>query len=385
MRIAIHLGDSVVGTLEQHGKSYSFEYSGKWRKHGFELGPDVPLAQGRQYSAEAFGFIEDASPDRWGRTIILRETRTRMNREKQVPRALTSLDYFLRVSDVSRMGALRAFQGGAFQAEGEGVPPTLHLGKLLVASKKYQSGSYDDETMRLLLAPGSSLGGARPKASVRDAHGNLYIAKLPKNDDEYSVERWEFIALQLARLAGCTVAEAHLEDIEGHPVLLSKRFDRRGDTRIHFSSAMNLLKLRDGQRSSYAQIADLMQQIGGDPQELFRRMILNILINNVDDHLRNHGFLRGRKGWELSPAYDINPISRFEKAPTLSTAIVPEEFEANVDIAKENCELFNLTPAQAALICDEVRGAVTNWPKVAKKAGATKREIEAVESAFRSG
>jgi serine/threonine-protein kinase HipA len=380
--ITIHLGDSVVGTLEQPGGSYSFEYTDEWLQRGFALGPDVPLNQGRHYSAEAFGFIEDASPDRWGRTIILRETRSRMKRQKLAPRALTSLDYFLGVSDVSRMGALRASRDGAFLAASDGVPPMIQLGRLLAASTKYQSGDYDDETIQLLLAPGSGLGGARPKASVKDAEGNLYIAKFPKNEDEYSVQRWEFIALSLACRAGCTVAEARLENIDEQPVLLSKRFDRDTNSRIHFSSAMNLLQLRDGDRSSYAEIADLMQRIGGDPTQLFRRMIVNILINNVDDHLRNHGFLRGRGGWELSPAYDINPNSKFEKSPVLSTAIVPDEFEANVDIALENCELFNLTSAQAARICEEVRSAVATWPKVARKAGATKREIEVVESAF---
>jgi len=383
--ITIHLKDSVVGTLEKQGGSYAFEYSEHWQEDGFELGPDVPIAQGRQYSAEAFGFIEDASPDRWGRTILLRETRARMKKQKQAPRALTTLDYFLGVSDVSRMGALRGLSDGAFQAEGGSVPPLIHLEKLLRASNRYQSGDYDDETLQLLLAPGSSLGGARPKACVRDAQGNLYVAKFPKNDDEYSVERWEFIALSLARRAGCKVAEARLEDIDGQLVLLSKRFDRDGETRIHFSSAMNLLGLRDGERSSYAEIADLMQQIGGDPIELFRRMIVNIMINNVDDHLRNHGFLRGKNSWELSPAYDINPISKFEKSPTLSTAIVPDEFDANVDIAIENHDFFNLTCAQATVICAEVRDAVATWPDVARKTGATKREIEAVESAFHIG
>lgn len=380
--ITIYLTDNVVGTLTQLGGSYSFEYSQQWLTNGFELGPDVPLAQGRQYSAEAFGFIEDASPDRWGRTLLLRETRTRLKRQKQPARTLTTLDYFLAVSDVSRMGAVRAWQKDAFQAEGDGVPPMIQLGKLLRASEKVQSGEYDDESIHLLLAPGSSLGGARPKASVRDAQGNLYIAKFPKNDDEYSVERWEFIALELARRAGCCVAEARLEHLDGQVILMSKRFDRAGDTRIHFSSAMNLLALRDGQHSSYAEIADLMQQIGGDPKELFRRMVINIMINNVDDHLRNHGFLRADRGWELSPTYDINPISKFEKAPLLSTAIIPEEFEASVEIAVDNCEFFNLRSAEAAHICEEARCAVATWPEVARAAGATKREIEAVESAF---
>lgn len=380
--IAIHAGSRLVGELQQIGGSFSFEYSDEWLQHGFALGPDVPLSPGRHYRAEAFGFVEDASPDRWGRSILLRETRARSKREKFTPRALTSMDYFLGVSDVSRLGALRAYSDGAFRAESGGVPPMIHLRKLLEASTKYQAGDYDEEVLQVLLAPGSSLGGARPKASVRDAGGNLYIAKFPKNDDEYSVERWEFVAMEIARRAGCVVADARLENVDGCPVLLSRRFDRDGDERIPFSSAMNLLGLRDGDRSSYAEIADLMQRVGGDPTELFRRMIVNISINNVDDHLRNHGFLRRGAGFELSPAYDINPISRFEKAPSLSTAIVPGAFEASVELAWEACEFFNLTLTRARQIVDEVRTATRTWLEVARKAGATSREIEVIESAF---
>jgi serine/threonine-protein kinase HipA len=208
------------------------------------------------------------------------------------------------------------------------------------------------------------------------------VAKFPKADDEYSVERWEFIALQLARRAGCQVAEARIEIIDGQVVLLSKRFDRKGDHRIHFSSAMNLLELTDGDSSSYAEIADLMQRTGGDPVELFRRMLVNISINNVDDHLRNHGFLRSSRGWELSPAYDVNPISRFEKAPRLSTAIVPEDFEASTELAIESAGLFDLDPQSARAIFKEVETAVGTWRSVAQQVGAPRSEIDAIESAF---
>jgi serine/threonine-protein kinase HipA len=248
----LEMHDVVVGTLHEEGNSYSFEYSDQWLTHGFELGPDVPLARGRQFSRKAFGFMEDASPDRWGRTLMLRQTRADLKKKKQPARTLTALDYLLGVNDESRLGALRVRQDSRYLAFSAGPPPLVHLGTLLRASNDYQSGAYDDETLALLLAPGSSLGGARPKASVRDARGDLFVAKFPKADDEYSVERWEFIALQLARRAGCQVAEARIEIIDGQGVLLSKRFDRKGDHRIHFSSAMNLLELTDGDSSSYA-------------------------------------------------------------------------------------------------------------------------------------
>jgi serine/threonine-protein kinase HipA len=371
-----------VGVLSAEGNSLSFEYAEEWLKGGFELGPDVPLTRGRQFSKTAFGFVEDASPDRWGRTLILRETRARMKKLGQAPRALASLDYFLAVNDESRMGALRARDGEAYVAAGDGVPPLVDLGRLVRASEKYQAGQYDDETLTLLLAPGSSLGGARPKASVRDGRGQLYMAKFPKLDDAYSIERWEYIAFELAKLAGCDVAQARLENVEGRPVLLSKRFDREDGARRHFSSAMNLMGLSDGERSSYAEIADMMQRTGGDPRALFRRMVFNIRINNVDDHLRNHGFLRARQQWELSPVYDINPMSRFEMAPQLSTAIVPDDFEASLELAIDSAEFFNLTKQRARSIGEEVESAVAKWPEVARKARATQREMDEVESAF---
>ncbi len=382
MSVSLEVNGLSVGTLTEEGNSQSFMYSDEWRAHGFELGPDLPLTRGRLFSQTTFGFVEDASPDRWGRNIILRERRARLKKARQAARTLSALDYFVAVSDESRMGAIRVREGQEYLAAGDGVPPLIHLGKLLQASEKYQAGEYDDETLALLLAPGSSLGGARPKASVRDIQGVLYIAKFPKSDDTYSVERWEFIALELARRAGCDVASARLETVDGRLVLLSRRFDRQGNERIPFSSAMNLLGLKDGDKSSYAEIADLMQRTGGKPNELFRRIVLNIAINNVDDHLRNHGFLREKKQWALSPVYDINPMSKFEKAPTLSTAIIPDHFETTRDIAIDNAEYFDLTKERAKAICDEVEAAVKTWPDVAKMAGATRQEIDEVESAF---
>ncbi len=209
MSTILEINGVSLGVLGEEGTTASFSYSDEWLQKGFELGPDVPLTRGHQFSRTTFGFVEDASPDRWGRTIVLRERRARIKKASQAARTLTALDYFLAVSDDSRMGALRACHGNEYLATGDGVPPTIHLGKLLQASHKYQAGKYDDETLSLLLASGSSLGGARPKASVRDVHGDLYVAKFPKLDDTYSVERWEFVALQLAERAGCGEEQAH--------------------------------------------------------------------------------------------------------------------------------------------------------------------------------
>lgn len=384
VEVNLELGDTLVGTLYADRGTMALAYSAGWMTGGFALGPDVPLGPGRQYR-QSFGFVEDASPDRWGKTLILREAKARARREKSAPRTLDNIDYFLRVSDVGRAGALRAVQEGEYVSGKHDVPPLVSLGKLLHASAAYQTGDYDDDVLTLLMAPGSSLGGARPKATVKDVSGDLYMAKFPRNDDQYSVERWEYIALELAKKAGINCAEARLETVDGKLVLLSKRFDRRGEARVHFASAMNLLELKDGAASSYAEIADLIQREGEEPQdsrELFRRLVFNIMINNVDDHLRNHGFLRGKRGWVLSPAYDVNPISKAEKAPRLATAIVDDDFNADVQTAIDAATFFGLTQADAQETCDQVHAAVSTWRQTAEAAGAPRREILELEDAF---
>lgn len=382
--VVLELEGQTVGSLHADGRTLALSYSDDWVVHGYALGPDVPLVRGRQYR-QSFGFVEDASPDRWGRTLIAREARARAKREQRAPRTLGPIDYFLGVSDAGRMGALRAIVDGQYVADHLQVPPLVDLGKLLHASSAYQAGRYDDDVMALLMAPGSSLGGARPKATVCDATGVLYMAKFPRNDDEYSVERWEFIALELARAAGIRCAEARLEKVDSKLVLLSKRFDRRGERRVHVASAMNLLELKDGDRSSYAEIADLIQREGeaaADSSELFRRMIFNIAVNNVDDHLRNHAFLRGKRGWTLSPAYDLNPMSRIEKAPRLTTAIIDDAYDADLSVALDSAEFFGLSRAAAEGVIERVKEAVSGWRQTADAAGAPRREITDLQDAF---
>jgi len=240
---------------------------------------------------------------------------------------LSEADHLLGVADVSRLGALRFRNVGeeVFHAPtATGVPGLLELGRLLGVIERLLRDEETDADLQLILAPGSSLGGARPKVSVIDQHGRLSIAKLPRETDDYSVERWESIALALARAAGIQTPEHQLLEVGGRAVLLSRRFDRDEGARIPFLSALSMMGLGDGERASYPELSDLLSQYGAqarrDTSELFRRMAFNVLVSNVDDHLRNHGFLwLGRGGWTLSPAYDLNPTPADVRPRVLTT------------------------------------------------------------------
>ncbi|NJM35127.1 MAG: HipA domain-containing protein [Rhodomicrobium sp.] len=239
----------------------------------------------------------------------------------------------------------------------------------------------------MIFAPGSSLGGARPKASVADAVGALAIAKFPKPADDYSVEAWEHFALNLAAQAGIRTPRNELHDVGGQRVLISRRFDRMGTTRIPFLSAMSMLGAKDGERASYPEIVDALSQHGAeaksDAEELFRRMVFNILISNVDDHLRNHGFLwRGKGGWTLSPAYDLNPVPTDLKARILTTNISLDEGTCSLDLAFDQAGFFGLSLQKAKAIAAEVGAAVSNWRNVAAAAGESRRAIDRMASAF---
>lgn len=218
------------------------------------------------------------------------------------------------------------------------IPPLIELPRLLSAAERVLSDKESDEDLRLLLAPGSSLGGARPKASVRDRDGQLAIAKFPHEGDEIEAVLWESVALTLAGKAGINVPEWRLETVGGSPVLLLRRFARLGGTRIPFVSSMSMLGARDNEQRSYMEFVDVLRQYGGAPKEdmqmLWRRIILNILISNTDDHLRNRGFLYSdAAGWRLSPAYDLNPVPIDISPRVLSTAIDLDDASASVDLA----------------------------------------------------
>ena len=244
-----------------------------------------------------------------------------------------------------------------------------------------------DEDLQMIFAPGSSLGGARPKASVKDQHGQLSIAKFPKETDDYSIERWEEIALQLAELAGIRTAQHRLVEVAGKPVIVSRRFDRDGDSRIPFLSAMAMLGETDGSRGSYPEIVDALARYGAsakaDAHALFRRVVFNVLISNVDDHLRNHGFLwKNQNGWTLSPAYDLNPVPVDLKARILSTNIDLEESTCSIDLLESASEYFSLSLSDARVILKDVASVTSTWREVAARAGARSSEIDRMASAF---
>jgi len=264
-----------------------------------------------------FGAIGNSAPDRWGRVLMRRAERRRAEREGRTPRTVREIDCLLLVDDETRQSALRFSEkeGGPFPAElgAAKIPPLIELPKLLSAAEHVVADQDSDGDLKLLLAPGSSLGGARPKASVRDRNGHLAIAKFPNKGDEVNTVTWEAVALTLAEKAGIPVPEWRLESVGGKPVLLLRRFDREANTRVPFLSAMSMLDARDNEVRSYLEFVDALRQHGDAPKEdmkaLWRRIVFSILISNTDDHLRNHGFLwTGPTGWRLSPAYDLNPV-----------------------------------------------------------------------------
>ncbi len=377
-------------------QSMTFEYDHDWLNHPkrFSLDPALKLVKGSFHAPldkPLFGAIDDSAPDRWGRLLMRRYERKNAAHEKRTPRTLKEVDFLLMVDDEARLGALR------FKTEEQGpflttydklhIPPLIEVSKLLKASDHVLQETDTEEDLKLLLAPGSSLGGARPKASVRDKDGHLTIAKFSRKDDEINIILWEAVALRLASKAGIKVPDWRLETIGRRQILLSRRFDRFKNERIPFLSAMSALGAKDNETHSYLEIADVIRQLSASPQEdlreLWRRIVYNVLISNVDDHLRNHAFLyAGLSGWRLSPAYDLNPVPIDIKPRVLSTAIDLGDPTASLDIAIEVAHYFDLTAADAKKITKEVASATTLWKKEAEELKIKQSEIDRMASAF---
>ncbi|HSX11504.1 MAG TPA: HipA domain-containing protein, partial [Chlamydiales bacterium] len=344
------------GHYRQGRESMSFEYDREWLEHPkrFSLDPALKLIAGSFHASSdkpLFGAIDDSAPDRWGRLLMRRSERRNAEREKRTPRALREIDFLLMVDDEARQGALRFKrdeQGPFLTTYDKGrIPPLIAVNRLLTAVNHVLQESDTDEDLHLLLAPGSSLGGARPKASVKDKDGHLAIAKFPRKDDELDTIGWEALALTLASKAGIAVPEWRLESVGRKRMLLSRRFDRRNNIRIPFLSAMSALEAKDNEQHSYLEIADAIRQMSASPEDdleaLWRRIIFNVLISNVDDHLRNHAFLySGLSGWRLAPAYDLNPTPADIKPRILSTAIDLIDPSASLDLAIQVAPYFNL-------------------------------------------
>lgn len=387
----------LVGRLwarERTGReTSSFEYDASWlkRRGAFALSPSLMLARGQFQSAKGIAnAFSDTAPDSWGKKLMLRRERARAKKAKTQPRTLFDIDYLAGVDDQTRMGALRFrdVDGAAFlTSTGEPVPPLIDLARLLSATDRIERDKETDEDLKLVLAPGTSLGGARPKATIRDGDGALLIAKFPKRDDDWPVTLWEAVLLDLAKKAGIQVPPWRLDKIAKKPVLLVRRFDRDHMRRIPFMSAMTALDATDhGEQRSYLEILDVIRQVGSSPgtdiEELWRRMTFNVLVSNTDDHLRNHAFLHVGTGWRLSPAYDLNPCPIDVKPRAHVLALNEVDTASSLETVLEVAEQFGIKLARAKEIAGEVGAAVSDWKVAAKLYGLKAPQIERMATAF---
>jgi serine/threonine-protein kinase HipA len=355
----------------------------------FPIDPALRLFSGGQNVTGMPGAFQDCSPDRWGRNLITKQRRAADLAAKRTATTLTDVDFLVGVSDYTRQGALRfrETQDGPFLGDGADVPKLIDLPRLLRAADAASRGD-DFAAIKTLLDAGTgSLGGARPKASVRDGE-RLLIAKFPHPDDQWDVMAWEKTALDLAAAAGIRVPESSLVKIEGRSVLLLNRFDRDGAGRIPFISAMTLLEARDGETRDYTEIAEALPEVAAattaDLNELWRRIAFSVLINNTDDHLRNHGFLHAPGGWRLSPAFDMNPNpdTGTQRQTGIAGSYTREDALAPLlSYARE----FGLADAGAHDILNEVRDAVAAWRDVATRNGVRSAELNLFGETFTLG
>jgi serine/threonine-protein kinase HipA len=390
--------------LSKGKEIFSFEYEKSWLigPYKFQLDPDLQLYEGRFHPAlgfDHFGAFLDSSPDRWGRTLMLRREALRAKVENRKLHTLLPSDYLLGVFDANRMGGLRFKVDGVFKDDVSNyiAPPWVKLRELESASLNLEQEGVEQnsdygEILKLLFTPGSSLGGARPKANVVDPGGHLWIAKFPSREDLIDVGGWEAVVYELAKKCGINVTEAKAEKYNNKfHTFLVKRFDRLPlGKRVHFASAMTLLQHRDGDNfqsgASYLELVDLIISKGApskvkkDLEELWRRIVFSIATSNSDDHLRNHGFLLSAEGWELSPAFDINPN---ETADGLSLNISWDSNALDFDLARSVAQDFRLTEIHADEIIKKIKNEVKNWEKLADRFGITRAEKQRMERAFR--
>lgn len=397
--ISIDAIDMLAGYLifQMRGKheTAAFRYAQTWlnSSQSFSLTPFWPLGPGMYYMNEdtKFSIFEDCAPDRWGKTLMQRYEREKAQQESRPAKTLTTVDYIMQVNDFARQGALRfkETENGDFLTTNADntVPPLVRLPALLHAAEAVMENADTNNDLALLLDPGSSLGGARPKATVIDDDGDLCIAKFPKKDDNTKVVTWEAVALDLARQCKLNVPNFELKNISGKNVLIIKRFDRRGKTRIPFASAMTMLNAteKDSRTYNYTEIADFLTQYGVDPnkdlRELWMRVLFSVLISNTDDHLRNHGFLYEGNGWRLSPLYDVNPS--VDKVDMLHTAIADDNSDATIENALQYAEYFRITRAEAEEIANSMINVLKNWQTVARRYGLPQAEINRMAPAFK--
>lgn len=390
--------DVLAGRLWSHrrgnAESETFAYDSNYiaRRDAYELDPALPLVTAQQQTAagrKIFAAFSDCAPDRWGRRLIVRGEKHRVEREGGAERSFGEIDLLLGVRDDMRQGALRFRRPGeeVFLADEEtGVPHLIELPELLGASGAMERDEASEEELRTLLRGGSSLGGARPKAHVIDGAGRAAIAKFPSTADGHDVIRWEAVALTLARAAGIDVPDWRLKLIDDKPVLIVRRFDREGERRLGYVSAMTMLEAADGDGGSYLEIVDAIERHSPsterDLRELWRRIAFTVLISNTDDHLRNHGFLRlSSAGWSLSPAFDLNPDPE-PGSKHLSTSIEFSDTTALLATLMGVRDYFGLGDAEARSVLGEAHEATAVWREAATSLGVDSAGIAEMESAF---
>jgi len=382
---------------------FSFSYSDNWLKSRYSqmLDPELQLYSGSQYAKDEkqnFGVFLDSSPDRWGRLLMKRREAAMARSEKRPEKTLRESDYLLGVFDGHRMGAIRFKEDpdGPFLNDNKTLasPPWTSIRELEQISLKLEEDNAHEDPeylkwLNIIINPGSSLGGARPKASVLDENKNLWIAKFPSKSDIKDIGGWEMVTNELARNAGLNVAESRIQKFSSkYYTYLTKRFDRTdAGERIHYASAMTMLGYVDGNNfqdgASYLEIVDFLTQYGanieGDLRELWRRIVFSIFVSNTDDHLRNHGFILTEKGWILSPAFDINPN---EDGVGLSLNISLDDNSLYLDLALEVAEYFRLRKVGALKIIEDINNSVTNWRSVANKHQLPRSEQEIMSKVF---
>ena len=379
--------------------SYAFKFDNDWlRRYGsLFLSADINNYPGQQYTQpgrDIFGCFSDTLPDRWGRLLLNRREQILASEERRPIRRLSSFDYLIGIDDFSRMGGFRfktALEGEFINCDSHlRIPPLTNLRSLIAASMEIEKSEEQNRLPEMkwiqqLVHPGSSLGGARPKAGVRDTDGFLYVAKFPSRNDDYDVSLWEHLSHLLAKKAGVNAAETSVISTgDKYHALLSKRFDRTSNgRRIHFASAMTLLGLTDGSDAQtgngYLDIVDFILQnccdVENNLRQLYRRVAFNIAIGNTDDHFRNHGFLLTPRGWTLSPAYDMNPTTNDYQSLLITSSTNKSDLSLLFDASEE----YMIGKEEAAKIISEVTDAVKAWRRMAASLGVAKREMVLLE------
>lgn len=394
---------SLYATPLRGKEIFSFEYDKAWLQSDAQIiDPDLQLFEGQQYLNDEksnFGIFLDSSPDRWGRVLMMRKEAAKARKEDRRPRALTESDYLLGVYDSNRMGGLRfkTEQNGAFLDDNEAMaaPPFAVLRDLEFASLQLEKEDAPDNPeylkwLNMLMAPGSSLGGARPKANIRFNDGSLWIAKFPSQNDQQDIGAWEMLAYRLAIQSGIDMAPSRIQKFSHHQhTFLTQRFDRKNDgTRTHFASAMTLLGYTDGtdyqDGVSYLELLEFLMRNGADVdndlKKLWSRIAFNVCISNTDDHLRNHGFLLTGSGWILSPAYDINPTPN---GTGLKLNISENDNALDLDLVRKVGPYFRLKEKETNAIINTIQQNIAQWEQLAMDLGIPRNEIELMKNAFR--